>query len=62
MTGVVVRSREAGDDFLHGGESEGFVVAEGEFAAPGVEELDGGGACCDLRFQVGNRRLRDAMQ
>ena len=42
--------RERGDDFLYGGESEVFVVAEGEFAAPGVEELDGGGAGGDLSF------------
>jgi len=30
-------SREGRDDFLEGWESEVFVVAEGEFAAPGVE-------------------------
>src|SRR5271156_4383914 len=53
---------EAGNDFLRGGESEVFVVTEGEFAAPGVEKLDGGGACGDLGFQVRNSCLRDAMQ
>ena len=41
---------EAGDDFLCGGECECFVVAQREFAAPGVEELDGGGAGGDLSF------------
>ena len=60
MTGVALP--QAGDDFLHGRQCEIFVVVEGEFAAPGVEELDGGGACGDLGFQVRNGGLRDAME
>ena len=43
--------REGGNDLLRGGEGEIFVVAQGEFAAPRVEELDGGGSGGDLRFQ-----------
>src|SRR5271163_3199897 len=54
--------RKSGNDFLRGGEREVFVVAEGEFAAPSVEELDGVGACGDLGFQIRNSRLRDAME
>ena len=44
------------------GRAKLFVIAEGEFAAPGVEELDGGGACGDLGFQIGDGGLRDAME
>ena len=56
------RTAEAGDNFLRGGQCEFFVVAQREFAAPGVEELNGGGSGGDLGSQVGNCCLGDAMQ
>ena len=39
---------QAGNNLLRGGESKIFVVAEGELAAPGVKELNGGGSGGDL--------------
>lgn len=47
---------------MRGGKSEIFVIAEGKFAAPGVEELHGGCASGDLGFEIGDGGLRDAME
>jgi len=55
-------SSDSGDDFLRGGQREGFVIGEGELAAPGVEELHCGGARSDLRFEIGDGGLRDAVE
>src|SRR5216683_3008512 len=56
------QAAETGDDLLDGGEREFFVVWEIQLATPGVEELHGGGASCDLCFQIGNGGLSDAME
>src|SRR5260370_28159085 len=56
------RAVKAGDDFPHGGKREVFVVFEGKFAAPGIEQVDGRGSSGDLRLKIGNRWLSDAME
>src|SRR5260370_12498321 len=53
---------ESGDNFLRGGQGEVFVVAERELAAPGVKQLHGGGPRGNLRFQIRNGSLGNAMQ
>src|SRR2546430_1741354 len=56
------RAAEARDDLLDGGEREVFVVLQIQFAAPGIEQLDCRCPCRDLRLQIGNRCLSDAME
>src|SRR6266404_4505234 len=56
------RTAEAGDDFLDRREGELFVVVQIQFAAPGIEQLNGGGSGGNLRFEIGNRCLSNAMK
>ena len=53
---------EAGDDLVNGGKYELGVVVEIKFATPGVENLNSGDAGSDLRFEIKNRGLGDAMK
>jgi len=53
---------KCGNDLLDCREDEGLVFGEGEFAAPGVEELDGRYTGGDLSLKIGNGGLRDAVE
>lgn len=53
---------EAGNDFLDGGQNEFGVVAEIEFATPGVEELDRGDSGGNLAFEVEDGSLGDLVK
>src|SRR6267143_102042 len=53
---------KTGNEFLNGGEREAVVVVKVKLAAPGIEQLDGGGAGSDLGFEIRNRCLPDAMK
>lgn len=52
-----VRRVQSGDDLLDRGEGERFVLGAGEFAAPGVEELDRSAASGNLSLQIRDCRL-----
>src|SRR5580704_6063194 len=56
------RGAKSRDDFLHGGQREFSIVLQTQLATPSVEQLNGGGACGDLRLEIGNRRLGDALE
>src|SRR5215813_261138 len=55
-------ARSAANNLLHGRQYKFFVVSHVQLAAPSVKKLNGGSACGNLRPQIPNRCLRDAVQ
>jgi len=53
---------KTGNEFLDGGKREAVVIVKIKLPAPGIEQLDGGGAGGDLGFEIRNRCLSNAMK
>src|SRR6266704_1280539 len=53
---------ETRNDLLHSGEREVLVVLQIQFAAPGIKQLHGGCPRRDLRLEIEDRGLSDAMK